>query len=555
MSSTLWDNITGRSARLRAAQREQEAAALRETVRRQAKSLEHIRNHLRESTTTDHAAKLARTGVWQDLSKADGAEAITQARKAYDEKWADHAGVIRRFPYAKRSINMMAQFCFGPGLEAPMTGDEALDKALNKWWSWPTNQQGAFSMPSQHELSAQLLVDGCLMFAIFESASAQPMVVRVIDRLEFVDVVTHPEDKNKVLYYKRQWYPEVFDENGARSTSAEPRVLFYTDIDNREDDTDYDDPYAEALGERIARDQRGRPVRILRLKLNSLASAASWGNGIMLPLMDWELLAEEVAQDAATMSKASAALAIKLTIEGDETDVADAEAYWNQDGTSPTVGASNPGDLNIMNQAADLQVARAGTGADESYRNIRIFRQTMAVIGGWALHYLGDPENANLATTSSMELPILKNATAYQSLWTYVYTRLAREALRGTAKAEGAKITIPMPDLVTPDLLDRTDAIKTGEDAGWATKEQAATEFWGAMGAADVTAEVEKAMTEYEKNKVEMPNGLQPGQPGAVPWPPEGNAPPAGEEAQPNAPTPVRGGNPVPEERNRGGGP
>lgn len=552
MSVAIWDNLTGRTAARLREEQSARIAGLESALARQAKTIGHLSSRLQESTTTDHAAKLQRSGTWTELGTNASADAIKQARQAYLEEWADKAGILRRFPYSKRAINMTAEFCFGGGLEAPVTGDDTLKDALAKWWAWPANQQAMFSMPAQHELSAYLLVDGCLMLACFEGTPGQPMLVRPMDRLEFSEVITHPDDSRKVLYYKREWTPVEYNDRAERVVNPTPRVLLYTDIDNREDDTDYDDPYREPLDAIIAKDKRGAPVRILRVKINSLGPN-DWGHGIMLPLMDWELMAEEVAQDAATMSKASAALAIRLIVEGDESDVAAAEAYWGQEDTNPTVGASNAGDINVMNQAADLSVSRASTGADESYRNMRIFRQSMAVASGWALHYLGDPENANLATTSSMELPILKHALWYQGLWTYIYTRLAREALRASPKADDAQILVTMPDLVIADLLDRIEAIKAGEDAGWATEEQATTEYWTAMGAADVAAETEKALAEAEKERAEMEKQMAE----RVPWPPPeeaGGEGAEGEEGQANAPPNVRGGNPFAQSSSQRGG-
>lgn len=526
------DRITGRSEREQvAALKEASAriAAQEQRLNRQAALLSHVKSQLRETTTTDMADKLSRTGTWTQLGAVAGSDDIERSRRGYRDTYVDSAGRRRRFSYSRRAVDMHADFCFGGGLEAPVCQEEALAAAIERWWWLRGNQQAAFSMPAQRQLSARLLVDGCLMFACFRGRGSAPMQVRPMERLQFSQVITHPDDDSRVLYYERRYTPATFT-NG-RYTPGQERVIYYPDIDNYEGNPEYEDPYRDELP--IAVDEHnGLPTHVLRVRLNSL-TAHDWGVGIMPALMDWELDMVRMAEHQLTMAEASAALAVMLTVDGDESDVATAAAYYGMEGTSNTVGGSNPGDINVMNSAAQLKVSRADTGAYEASRNTRLFLQAFSVAAGTAPHYMGDSENANLATTTSMELPILRYFQGYQGVWSYAMTRLAQEALSQLPGAEDAKLSVPMPPLIVEDILDRIQAIQIGADEGWATEEQATTQYWTAMGAADVASEVEKATLDAEA-KAEENAGKQAQ---LFPWPPQqqGAQPPAqagGDDAQ-----------------------
>jgi hypothetical protein len=512
--ASYWDEITGRAAKRREAELREAIADLSGRANRQAALLAHTRAQLRETTTTDMAAKLAATGSWSTLGGVSPeAEDIVNGRLAYLDRWTDRAGRKRRFGYARRAVDLHADFCFGGGLEAPLAGDKRLDKFLADWWQYPRNQSGAFSMLAQKRLSAKMLVDGCILLAC-HGVGLPLMQVRPMERLQFREVIVHPDDESQVLYYQRRWRPATF-ENGKYETDGQERVLYYADADNDEDTKDpYRDQFLEA--KQLALDEYGNPVRIVRACLRSL-SPRDWGVPTMPDLMDWELMMIEAAEDQATMSRASAALAIMLSVDGDDTDIAAAEAYYGQGTGGPDTGASNPGDINILNSAAKLTVSRAGTGSDETARNTRTFLQAMAVVAGWAPHYLGDSENANLATTKSMELPILRYCMDYQGLWVMTLTVLAKLALQGARNAEDVNITIPMPQLLSEDLISRVEAIQIGAAENWASDEQSTREYWTAMGAADVASEVETAMKAAKEAEKEQ-EAMRP----PVPWPPEG---------------------------------
>ncbi len=448
--------------------------------------------NLSESVTTDLEQKLRASGLWNDMGKSKRMEKVIAARAGYSGEFIDKENTQRNFVISCTCIDLHADFAFGDGIEAPSTGIESEDKVLEDWWWSKSNQAAVFSMPRQRELSASLLVDGCLMLACVEPDGARPALIRPLDTLEFPRVITHPDDDSKVLYYERKFARRRLNlMNPGDIAQSQVITRYYMDIDNDREDAEYDDPYFEELSQNglLAVDAMGRPIKVLRVKIKGLR-ASDFGSSMMYKIMGWELLAERVVEDQAVVSAATAGLMNKLKIKGGSEAVSRIKAQLGASGTRPGVAAPNPGDINVMNEAVQLAVQRAGTGASDAYQNTRLMLQRVAAGGNTAMHYFGDPENANLATASSMELPIMKHYRNYQAVWVYVYSRLARFALG----KDDAKVHVNVPSMLASEISTLVAALAVAAENGWATDEQCANEFWTARGAADVASEVDKAV-------------------------------------------------------------
>lgn len=511
---SILDRLPGRQ---RIASLQEELSSVRAAAESQSKTIGLLKSKLEEGLPLDQQRGLSGPfvgGKWDDISGAGGvrAQQIEVARQGYNGTWQDNAGRTRPFGTSRRIVEMHGEYCFGGGVEAPTLApreDDAdaqrLEQALRDWWLYPPNQETAFDMDSQQRLSAKLLVDGEVDFACFAPTAGRPMLLRLMDPLQMGTPVTAPDDASKILYHTRRWSSSRWNvKSGAYDSLGEKRLLYYEDID-LDSSEDIENPYAEdeAFAKQVARDKHGNAIRLLRV-----------GDGYsrMLAMMTWEKQFLALADDQVVISAATAALMTVLQVEGGAAEVAAAQAHFGQSGSDPTTAPRNAGDINVMNQAANLKLNRASVGAGEANTTRRLVQMPQVAVGGVSLHYIGDPENANLATASAMEGPQLKHFEAYQGLWTYIYTRLAKEALREYVDdPRNLKIHVPMPQLIVPDLMDRVDAIKVAQEQGWASKAQATREYWKAMGAADVSAEVETALEgEGEEEEEEAPEVGQP---------------------------------------------
>jgi hypothetical protein len=505
------DRLPGRQAAAKLQQLSEQVSSLRASSDAKDRTLRHVRselNVLKDELREDLPLDIERGragpfvgGQWEEVNGAVNSRAkqIVKAREGYAGTYRTKGGQLFPWGTSRRVVDMHSEYCFGGGVEAPTVspkeGDtqaEALERAIRDWWFYAPNQEVAFDMESQLRLSGRLLVDGLVAFALFAPGAGRPMAVRIIDVLQLGQPVTAPDDSSKVLYWTRKYAPTQWDaKTGTYGAAGTQETLYYQDVDLSSSD-DIEDPYADALKDKLAVDKFGNPVRLLVI---------GDGYSIMHSMMVWENLFNALATDQCTISAATAALALRASVEGGQADVDAAVTFLGQSGDNPTTAPPNPGNWTVTNEAVKFDIGRAQIGASEANLTRRLVQMPLAALAGVSLHYIGDPENANLATASAMEGPQLKHFVSYQGRWANAIRKLTVEALRGHPAVEDPRdlnITVPMPDIVLPDLMDRVDAIKSGREQGFATKQQGAMLFWQAMGAADPTQEVATAMEEAD---------------------------------------------------------
>jgi hypothetical protein len=217
--------------------------------------------------------------------------------------------------------------------------------------------------------------------------------------------------------------------------------------------------------------------------------------GVSLP---WIKALKGFMEDRATLTMALAMFAFRQKIRGNRQAVARARAQWEgydqqrrypgADGRERRQGANTV----IENEAAKLEQLKTDSGAYNAYQDMRMFRQQVGIGQGLFEHYMGDTGDANLATATAMELPMLKMYEAAQQFWAEsVFEELGNFAIlqgirRGTLRAGAVRIDttsgywmwdvepaqdrdlsviVTFPPIVQRDLSSYTTAIATIKQA------------------------------------------------------------------------------------------
>ncbi len=406
----------------------------------------------------------------QQSGPIDRSEAIPWARAAFASD-----------PFVKRGVWALTEFAFGNGIDGPR-GSEPDGKDIQPlldFWNDPGNRAAMFSVRRQYERSNQLLVDGDLFLTLFTKRPGLPVAVRRMGTLSIKDILQDPEDAGRPLYYVAEYRPQRFDEtNGRMVETGERQLRYYRDFQNTDPATD---PLADTIDAALN-------TYILHLPINRIGEAG-FGTSECIAALPWLRAAKEIAEDQATISRATATLMNRLYVEGDETalDAFRDSLRSTSESSSPAPGT--PGQYNILSEGTNLQVNRASTNALDAWQNNRMMRVPAAAAMGLALHYMADPENANLATTKSMELPILRHLEAYQSLWLDTYRDLFRFVLEQDGQdPEQVQYSIPAARMVEPDVAGQGDVILASYEAGLLTKTQAAQRIYELLGVDDIPA-------------------------------------------------------------------
>ena len=335
-------------------------------------------------------------------------------------------------PLAKQAVRVWTDYAVGTGITYKAT-DAKVNKSLDKFWKYRKNKRLTVSQ-GQQRLSKQLLIDGDVFFAVFSGGKEK--IVRTIDALQIVNIITDPDDDSEKLVYKRI------------DNATPPVTRYYRDWAADETDAaavqDPDDKKPITLEEDVV---------IYHVAFDDLGLR---GNGLLSSVVSWSREHRRFMESRVAITQALAKFAWKLTAKGGQAAL-DAIAKKMQS-TVRNGGAveGNPppiaGSTHFQNQGADLTPMPRVTGGAEASADSNNLKLMVSAGTNVMLHYFGDPSTGNLATAEAMELPMLKSFTAYQELWKDVWRDLFAIVLEEDIDDEPADIKVDLPQMLKDDL-------------------------------------------------------------------------------------------------------
>ncbi|MEO0132591.1 MAG: hypothetical protein ABIK73_06675 [candidate division WOR-3 bacterium] len=344
----------------------------------------------------------------------------------------------RNNPYYRQAIRLYSAFIFGRGASIT-SNDEGIQQKLDVLINTYDNQKTFFSPIAQIRLSNKLLRDGELFVFFFVSPDNQ-VIIRICDPLEIEEIITEPDDQQTELYYKRAF-------RLSKSFGGELKRLVYRSVEYF-DYTNYpyaipammdlhspetDDCYVMHVvsPETDILEQRGTPpllssVEWARLHMETIQDFVAYLRAITM------IVAKEVVKDAGVSVEE-----IKRQIEGLQGEIprfATRIEFEGGDEYQPVERSGNLASVfERVARATKLSVC-AGTGIYE--------------------HYFGDPSTGNLATATSMELPMIKIFEQWQRFWESVYRDVIAFYLKlqGIDEVEAMKsVEVKFPDFLKKD--------------------------------------------------------------------------------------------------------
>lgn len=334
-------------------------------------------------------------------------------------------------PLAMRSIRLMTDYSFGPGLSWN-TEDEGAKEALSLFWDSPQNYT-VLSPIGQRKSSDKLLVDGELFLALFLGSGGQ-VTIRRIDPLEITEIICNPDDLDDVRYYKRDW----------STAQGIPKTAYYCSISNKKNIAapDY-------IGKSITATE---DALVYHVPINDLCGQR--GNSYLLPALQWIELYRKFLASRVAIMLALARFAWKVKVQGGSQAVASAKATYNE----KEVPA---GSMAIENMGADLQPIRTDSGASQAYQDGRMLKLQVSAAVGWPEQYFGDISIGNLATAKTVELPVMKMCQSYQTLWHGVFDRISNLVLEHADITEDKRyVDLDFPDITPEDAAALALAIQ-----------------------------------------------------------------------------------------------
>lgn len=435
---------------------------------------------------------------WLPLSSS--AEAQLSSLDLHDIRLASHYYFLRD-PIFRRAVQLIRDYTFGRGMSWRAVDDRATE-TLDRFWNDPRNKKTISRATAQWGLSEKLQLDGEVFFLFFVNKGTGHVVMRTVpvEEIPSDGLITHPEDKETELYYRREWQRTRLNWETMKSQYAERVVDFIPDWTNQEGKfsgkgTVEDDEVAQYMH---------------HLKINTHTSRGVPLHFCSLP---WVKVYRGFMEDRAVLTMAQAIFAFKHKIKGSSRAVARAVADWGAINLSHRYAAGGKerregGRTYVENEPSDLQPWTPRTGGSEAYTDGRMLRQQIAAGTGITEPDLtGDAQAGTYATISSMAASMLKGFEAQQQIWAdevkdnMAFVIQMAKKYGKLPKDVSEAVEVDMPPITTRDLNTTLNAIgevlekQTKANLTVMTPRRMAVEILKAFGETDIEA----ALTEVEK--------------------------------------------------------
>jgi hypothetical protein len=427
--------------------------------------------NLRE-TITDVARQIEDLN-WNNLSTD---------RPAYDMVYDDRKRLItrirlyrRRSPLAKQGANLLQHYVLGQGVSLKANNKAKVARLVDEFWEDPVNQAVFTSHQSQKEAIDQLFTDGDLFIVMFPDPEDGTLHLGLVDAINCDDIITDPDNGRVALWYKVRQPDTRYDfGSGTYAMYTTSEFVYYRDWRNADDEGDNGRKKFMPPTNMIA-DGLMYHVRINR--------RGKFGESELATAVDWLKSHKDFMEDRASLNRAAAQIAWKKKRKGSAADIrSEVERLQSSMVNNIARYESNPpfasASTIVENEGTSIDWVKTDTGGGNALADERILRMMAgAGMGGIPNHYFGDEANANLATATAMELPLLKTYEDWQRLWGDVISDVIQFML-STAHAAGRigprddsskyadRVAAPLRVLAKPDVVDQTGAGGMSEAMG-----------------------------------------------------------------------------------------
>jgi hypothetical protein len=421
----------------------------------QAKRVERM---LRDSREYYESAQLLMESL-AELELARDDEGWQRLGRAFDREFSNGflTTIIKRArlmylsnPMINRAVEVMRYYVFAQGVTI-QARDQGRNKVVQAFLEDPSNVIELTGHQSRGLKEVALGTDGnvLLVFVVATDGRVQMRSIPVEEILAG-DIITNPDDRRDVWYYKRVW--------------TEIRLDVETGEQRPTQRTDYYPNWRyqpSTRPENIGADPVHWDMPVYHVKVGG-TDGMRFGVPEVYAALDWAKAVKEDAEDYATIKRALARFVWDVAIRGGAKQVRAArdalQTGYPADETKPAPTVAS--DF-VHNDAAALTPIKTA-GAQPSPEEGRVLRLMVAAATGLPETILmGDADVGNLATAKTLDRPTELKIKDRQTLWTQIFRDVISIALRLSGD-QAAKNT---PASTSPELIT-TDDPETEIDEG-----------------------------------------------------------------------------------------
>jgi len=331
-------------------------------------------------------------------------------------------------PLGRQAIRLWTDYTFGQGMSWKAKDDKT-QKALEAFWDAKANQ-GILSSRGQRLSSNKLLIDGEVFFAIF---LGKEVTIRHIDPLEITEIITNPDDKADVRYYRRQW----------TTAQGQGKDAIYRSATNIKDKATPD-----STGHGV---QKTEDALVYHLAYNTITQR---GNPLLLPALDWITQYRRFLAARIAIMLALARFAWRSKVKGGQTAVDTIKGKTHEQ-------EIDAGSHLVENLGVDTTPIKTESGAAGAKEDSRMIRLQICAAVGIPEQYFGDISTGNLATAKTVELPLMKMFQSYQGIWADTYKDINEIVLEhaGITDRDKQYVDLDFPPIAPLDAIAIAQAL------------------------------------------------------------------------------------------------
>jgi hypothetical protein len=344
----------------------------------------------------------------------------------------------RKFPIYKQEITLDKCFVLGSGVQRPISSNPYMQFIIDTIWDSKENKRTFTGYKAMGKIISQRGIVGELFFKIYINEISGENVVRIESNTDNVtDIITRPGDKDSIRFYKYTTIEGGWDWTNDKPKQPRKKTMYIPDIYNED---------TEEIMVRGAYDKKNK-VRIWGFLVsfgNEAEKSSLRGWPIYMQTLKYTNAHKEVIADSATMLKAKSRYAWNVKFpNGIGNNVAQAimtaASSLTTDGELNNMGAAVGSDLYTNEKLAKKEPIDIKHDANAFSETAKILMQAISSGSGKSEHYFGNPANANLATATSMELPMIKFFQNIQQEFAEVYEEIFKFIILQVIKAKGFK--------------------------------------------------------------------------------------------------------------------
>lgn len=374
--------------------------------------------------------------AWQSLDYLGGNEQDMQAVQR--RKLVQQARVAwQQDPQLGAAVDLMNDFTLGRGVPAPKARDPKVQEVIDEAWNDEDNQLILTSYPAQVALGTDLSLQSNLFVLMFTGADGR-VKLGMLDHDTVENVVRDPDNRRRILYYvsrrrhiKWDYINDVPAYDNDLDRRRGERILYYQHWRNE-----------PGRGQKAPANKMGKG-KVYHIAINRTGEMA-FGHPTMHRVLRWANAFNSLMEARVDAAKAAAAFVMKRKVKGTPNQVRKlATQILSKRGelgrSVDTAGEDyliGPRSASIIteNEQVEHESFKLDSGSAGANIDSQMIRSQISAATHFPQHYLGDIGSANLATATSMELPVLKAVESrqevFEQLFRWFIDRVIEEAVK-----------------------------------------------------------------------------------------------------------------------------